>query len=123
MDWQVPPLPGFLGCQVLVQSACQSLIFMNKAESYCYVNRNQLKPYNNNRKARICLCYSNQHPNPKERIEVKKSGDLQKDLQTLLKLVQDELPARKKVKIEKEKESLIYNTSKTIIEKYFICVQ
>jgi len=92
---------------------------MNKAESYCYVIRKHLKNY----RARVLLYYSNQHPNPKERIEVKKTGDLNKDLQTLSEMVQDKLPGRRKITIEKEKESLIYNTSITTIDKYYICIQ
>ncbi len=92
---------------------------MSKAETYCYVNRKQLE----NKRARVCLYYSNQHPNSEERIEVRRTGDLKNDLQTLSKLVQNELLGSRKAKIEKEKETIVYNSYKTTINKYFICVQ
>lgn len=92
---------------------------MNKAESYCYVIRKQLE----NRRARVCLYYSNQHPNSEERIEVKRTGHIKEDLQTLSKLVQNELPKRRKARIEKEKEVYTNGSQKITIEKFFICVQ
>jgi len=92
---------------------------LSKAETYCYVIKNHLK----RPRIRVCLYYSNQHPNPEKRIEIKRTVDLKQDLQTLMKLVQNELPGRKKVSLEKEKESIIYNTSETTIDKFFICAQ
>ena len=91
---------------------------MNKAESYCYVIRKHLKNY----RARVLLYYSNQNPNPEERIEVRKTGDLNKDLQTLSKMVQNELPGKRKVKIEKENEVIKdHNQTRiTAIDKYFL---
>jgi len=90
---------------------------LNKAETYCYVIRKQLE----NQRARVFLHYSNQHPNPEERIEIKRTGDLNTDLQTLLKLVKDELPKYKRVRLEKEEESFV--SPSMTIDKYFICVQ
>ena len=92
---------------------------MNKAESYCYVIRKHLK----NRRLRVCLYYSNQHPNSKERIEVKRTDDLNTDLQNLLSKVREELPKYTRIKLENEKESVVYNATRTTIEKYFICIQ
>lgn len=94
---------------------------MSKAESYCYVIRKQLK----NRRARILLYYSNQHPNARDRIEVKRTGDLKSDLLTLSALVQNELPGMKEVSIEKETEVIKdHNQTRiTTIDKFFICLQ
>ena len=92
---------------------------MSKAETYCYVNRKQLE----NKRARICFYYSNQHLNPEERIEVQRSSSIEQDSEALRKLVQDELLGSRKAKIQKEKETVVYNSSKTTINKYFICVR
>lgn len=92
---------------------------MNKAESYCYVIKDHLKK----KKARVCFYYSNQHPNPKKRIEVKRTGDLEMDLLTLSELVQSELNSRKTTSIIKENEIVSDGSQSVNIDKYFICVQ
>ncbi len=93
---------------------------MNKAESYCYVIKKHLKNY----RARVLLYYSNQHSNSQDRIEVIKTGDLKKDLQTLKKLVQDEIPGKRRIKIEEEQELIRdHNQTRiTTIDKFFICI-
>ena len=90
---------------------------MNKAETYCYVIREHLK----NKKARVCLYYSNQHTDPQKRIEVKRTSSLQSDLLRLAKLTKEEIPGNKKIEIQQESETFKRGVTATTIEKYFLC--